>query len=184
MKILGHHTVEDRDNADDVEKEGGFKCTSKDAFLGVGYYFWDDHLEYAHHWGHTRYPGGYMICESQMEFHDDIFFDLVGSRTDQIYLQDVWERLQAKHNCKNWPIGRFIELLKQLNETNAYRDIFAQKVIRAVNNSVNLFRNDVVFSTKNSSRTNLSPIYIVCIIEKRPIIFHTFRIIYPEFYAT
>lgn len=183
MRILGHHTVEDRDNADTVENEGGFKCTSKEAFLGIGYYFWDNHIEYAHHWGNVRYPHGYMICESSMEFSEDLFLDLVGSRDDQIFLQEVWERLQAKHNCKSWPIGRFIELLKELNETNEYRDIFTQKIIRAVNNSVSLFRNDVSFSTKAPGRTNLSPIYIVCIIEKKPIIFHTFRIVYPDFYA-
>ena len=42
--LTGYHTVEDRDNPDEIEADGPFKCTRGDAWLGPGYYFWDSKI--------------------------------------------------------------------------------------------------------------------------------------------
>lgn len=45
-ECLLYQTVEDRDNPDNIEAEGPFKCTRKDAWLGEYYNNSDGHQEF------------------------------------------------------------------------------------------------------------------------------------------
>ena len=42
-----YQTLENRDNADEVERDGPFLCNRKNAWLGTGYYFGDTFVELA-----------------------------------------------------------------------------------------------------------------------------------------
>lgn len=46
--IVGYHTQEFRSMDDPLT--GPIKCTTNEAWLGFGYYFWT-HIEFAHYWG-------------------------------------------------------------------------------------------------------------------------------------
>lgn len=183
MKILGYHTVEDRNNPDVIEATGGFKCVDKKAFLGEGIYFWDNHLDYAHFWGETRYPSGYVICEVSIELSAESFFDLIGNREDQIYLLQQYDELNAKFECKDWPIGRFISLLVALNGKPQYSGIFDYSAIRAMDYAARRTTSNIPFVDGKHHFTNLSPVYIVCVIGTAGITFQNFRIIFPDYYV-
>lgn len=77
MEILLFQTLEDRENADEIERDGPFKCTRADAWAGDGYYFWDSHIELAHFWGTRVYRSDYVIC-SAVGKCDETLLDLVG----------------------------------------------------------------------------------------------------------
>lgn len=183
MTLLGHHTVEDRNNADEIEQAGGFKCIDSKAFLGVGVYYWDNHLEYAHFWGQKRYPSGYVICQSSIECEDEFFLDLIGRREDQMYLLELYDKLNGKYNCKGWPIGKFVSLLRKLNELGQYKGIFSYTAIRAMDHAARKTTPDVQFVEQRHHFTNLSPVYIICISGSTGITFHNFAIIFPAFYV-
>ena len=46
--IIGYHTQEHRPM--DSPLENPIKCLGKNAWLGIGYYFWAE-IEFAHYWG-------------------------------------------------------------------------------------------------------------------------------------
>lgn len=53
-------------------------CSTSDARLGHGYYFWDSIIDAAHWWGKVHYGGHYIICQSFYDAHSDKLFDLLG----------------------------------------------------------------------------------------------------------
>lgn len=55
------------------------KCTN-DAWLGVGYYFWESFIENAYSWGNSHYLNdgrSYQILKSEYDEHSDECLDLV-----------------------------------------------------------------------------------------------------------
>ncbi|OEJ98628.1 hypothetical protein A8C32_05365 [Flavivirga aquatica] len=74
----GYHTQEYR--PDEQPLENPIKCLAKNAWLGIGYYFWTD-IQFAHYWGedfkknYRKYPGYYTIYEA--EINTDNFIDTV-----------------------------------------------------------------------------------------------------------
>jgi len=73
LETIGHQTIEDQNNVDEVEKNGPIKAVFK-PYLGDGYYYWDNNIKAAHWWGSNNYGGNYMICESKLELKRPGFF--------------------------------------------------------------------------------------------------------------
>ncbi len=73
-----YQTLEDRGNVDEIEINGPFKCNSRSAWLGEGYYFWDSFIDNAHWWGceGAKYSS-YVICQSEFELDETGCFNLV-----------------------------------------------------------------------------------------------------------
>lgn len=71
-----YQTLEFRNNNDHIKAEGPFPCMRKDAWLGVGYYFWDTFIDNAHWWGKTAYRKKYVICEAICCFDSEKCLDL------------------------------------------------------------------------------------------------------------
>ncbi|MDQ3395305.1 MAG: hypothetical protein M3512_14505 [Bacteroidota bacterium] len=177
METLGHQTLEDRDNADYIENNGPFKCTMKEAFLGEGYYFWENNIDLAHIWGRVRYNGNYVICDAKLNVDELIFLDLLGNRNHQIYFQTIIQKL----GLKGRPIGKIIEFLKELEKRPDKKGIFPFKIIRAVDSSKNV-KDRLKFSDKRESYLNINPVIIICLVEKNNLVLQAFKIIYPEAY--
>lgn len=79
MMREGYHTQEFR--PDEQVLEEPIICNAKNAWLGIGYYFWLD-LEYAHYWGedfkkdYKKSPGFYSIYKANIDtsnFIDTVF---------------------------------------------------------------------------------------------------------------
>jgi hypothetical protein len=177
---IGHQTLEDRDNADYVEGNGPFQADRPDPYLGRGYYFWEDNCAMAEYWGETQKRGNYIICKSNIFLDDNLHFDLMGNRQHQKLLLSLKEKFERK----DWPIGKFIEFLKELSKKKNCEKIFPFKIIRAMDSA----RHDIdeikeYFNKRNKGYANLNPIVIICLTEKNSLFLHSYKIIHPEKYV-
>ena len=175
FKTVGHQTLEFRNNTDDVEKNGPFPVENvSTSFLGSGYYFWDNHIELAHWWGDWRIKKQYIIGECEIGVERNDFFDLVGSRDDQINLQNIIDKL----NLKDLSIGEIIEVLKGMEKN--VTGIFPYKAIRAVDNSIKLSfsQEKYLFQSDKASFSILSPMYMICLLDKKELLLSPFKVIF------
>lgn len=182
MKTIGHHTCSKKNGREYVLKKAPFfssyneKCNSL-KFLGSGYYFWDDNIGMAHHWGRTYYRKRYFIVESKLNLPGGIFLDLVGNRKHLRYFSEMIEKFNAKgFGRPHWTMGAFIEFLKS-KEKNI-PGIFPFKAIRAIDNSVApKNKNTIQFVDNKQNYTNLDPRLVICVTEKNSVILQSKKII-------
>ena len=99
--IVGYHTLEDRENPEEILKSGPKKCFNKTAWLGYGYYFWDTEIKWAHSWLKDR---DYMIFKADIEINENTF-DLLGNVQHTIDFEKYYKDLN--------------EILKRLKKPNA-----------------------------------------------------------------
>lgn len=72
------------------------KCSTSDARLGYGYYFWDSIIDAALWWGKVHYGGNYIICRSFYDAHSDKCFDLIGNLDHRKQLKACADKLRAR----------------------------------------------------------------------------------------
>jgi hypothetical protein len=175
-----HQTLDDKENADYVEKHGPFPANPDGGlYLGTGTYFWDDHLELAHWWGDVHLDGKYMICEADLNVKKTMFCDLVGSRQDMQHLKQMIDELNISH----LRLGAIIEVLKTVEKKRGKGDVFPFLVIRAVDDSPTSFeREEIYFAEEKKGYTSLTPVYLICLIAKSSLFLSSYRVVYPEFY--
>jgi hypothetical protein len=179
---VGQHTCEDRRPGD--EAKAPFMCLDVNAFLGRGYYFWEDNLQLAKHWGGERYHKkgkAYLVGETPISCDWNDFFDLVGNRQHQKFLVSIMNMLVSKRQALHgWPIGRIIEFLKGANTDpeGQYFGKFTYKVFRAVDDSFRVFEKDTAFAETQHNYVNLNPCYIICVIDQKGIILHPLTIVH------
>lgn len=174
MKTIGHHTIEKRNTSDYIIKNGPFPTVDRNPYLGKGFYFWDNNYQFAKVWGNTRYNGNYIICKATLHLDNEIFLDLVGNRENIMY----FEKLIKKLNRENWPIGKFIEFLKEKELDKNLKGIFPFKAIRALDYDKDNFKK-YKFAEGKAGYTSLRPIFIICLFEKTELLLSDFKIIYP-----
>lgn len=71
-------------------------CSTSDARLGYGYYFWDSIIGAAHWWGRVHYGGNYIICQSFYDAHSDKYFDLIGNLLHRAQLKGCADKLRVR----------------------------------------------------------------------------------------
>lgn len=86
-------------------------CSTSEARLGWGYYFWDSLIQAAHWWGRTHYRDNYIICQSFYDAHSDRYFDLVGDLTHREMLRECADELR-KRKQEDFSLAEVLELLK------------------------------------------------------------------------
>jgi hypothetical protein len=180
-----YQTLEDRDNPDEVECNGPYKCTRKDAWLGQGYYFWDTFEDLAHWWGHQGYNGCYVICKSQLKYNKDDIFDLtIGGNTDHLLeFEEVAKILKNQYNNK----GRNISIPFIINYMKSKLGNFNYRAIRAcginsINKDQNICASRYYFKDNYGAYIDCKPCIQICILDKRILGKNNFKIIYPETY--
>jgi len=186
MKTKGHHTLENRGNADRIKQPSLSKYKGEDdphnPFLGEGYYFWDNNIGMAHEWGRIRYPTkGYYIFEGSLSLEDKFLFDLVGNRSDQIRIKELFKFFVAKTGKKDFDLAQFFEVLKFVVKYKPQKNIniFPYKYIRAVDNSKRTL-DTIRFNMGKEPYTNLSPVYLICLFELNELALQRFFRIYPS----
>lgn len=186
MKTIGHHTCKLEGDKEFVLKNAPFKSMKNSSgnypFLGEGYYFWDNNIEIAHHWGETHCKKKYYIVETKLKIEDEIFLDLVGNRTDMINFAELHKTFSEKYNRgKKYPIGKFIEVLRDLNKKD-YKGIFPWKVCRAIDLYTSNFLKhyEHLFVYKKENYTNLSPRIVICLYEKNNVILQSQILVHPN----
>jgi hypothetical protein len=173
------HTVKDKKNPDEVNAKGPFVCVD-DAWLGIGYYFWDSHIELAHWWGDRHCKKNYMICRAE-GIIDDRCLDLLDGR-QRVLFQDKCKEFLRRLGKKQHQV-LLPEMLTYWISLEG--DIFNS--VRAVPTSFNGFAMNTTFKLKFSNRNaaffdfNL-PVQI-CLYDKKALSLQDFRVIYPERYV-
>lgn len=177
MKL--YQTVEDRDNPDHIEANAPFICTAANAWLGIGYYFWDTLIDNAHWWGNVRYRNGYVIVEySCLPFHSEKCFDLHGNMEHLKYFNEIIEYLKTKKLFRpDTTVARVIEFLKaKANMLEKYDSI------RAYGFYSKSDKNTILFVSGQRYYLDLTPAVQVCLFTKNSLGLSTGKIIYPDHY--
>lgn len=169
-----YQTLENRDNPDEVEAHGPYMCASRNAWLGVGYYFWDTFVHHAHAWGKKSYGGNYFICKGTFQFDWDCVFDIVGNMEHMQILEDVSNVL--RDNGKACTVAKSLEVLK------GHTEFCEQYVaIRAKDEKVDL-RHRVSFTKNGAEFTSTRPRVQICFFDNSSLKDCGYRIIYPKEY--
>lgn len=178
MKKCLYQTVENRENADEVERDAPYLCANKEAWLGSGYYFWDTFIELAHQWGKFGYNDNYFVCKVIGEFQEEELLDLVGNTEQICDIREITRKLEETYKNKlttPW----VIEYLKKHTS-------FGYSIIRA--NFEHSFSNlrDYrlrVSADKNKIQyLNLCPAIQCCVLNKE-ILKLPVEIVYPQNYS-
>jgi hypothetical protein len=175
MQTVGHHTCKRDGGSEFVLANAPFIAEYKEAegklpFLGEGYYFWDDNLDLAHHWGRVHYRSRYLILEADLQFDEGELLDLVGSRRDMRYFQELRNELLARGFIQgDWEISKMVALLRKLQQGSPSQGhLFPFLAIRAVDHSM-AGHNQIPakFVSQRDNFVLVNPRIIVCMFEKK-----------------
>ncbi|QQT43362.1 Uncharacterised protein [Sphingobacterium multivorum] len=111
-----YHTLEFRNNNDELLETGPIHCNRSDAWLAPGYYFWEESMKAAHYWGTNRLKKDYVIFHAHCYIDETNCFDLVGSvpHRDEFHL--LYCRLvDAGLISKDSTVGHVIDFLQKAN---------------------------------------------------------------------
>jgi hypothetical protein len=174
MLVLGYHTLENRDNVDVIEPSGPIRCTTKAAWLGHGFYFWDSDINWAHKFGRSRYYEDYMIFEAEIVVNQDTY-DLFGNVAHIMEFREACQILKESGHVKNWDeihVAHVLEYLKKLKR-------FHYNSIRAADNPDN--QNIIYFGGKRNEFMYLNARVQICLVNKTNLSLSSFRVVYPEY---
>jgi hypothetical protein len=181
MKLKLFQTLEHRDNADEVEKNGPFKCKLNNAWLGHGYYFWDADIDLAHWWGERIYESNgksYFICEADAIL-DDTCWDLLGNgfhRMELVKCVKEFEKFKPNEELKLSTIINFLVDKKIINY-KAVRIVGYPAKIDSRNNPSLGVR--LMYVKNDTSFLPLHPPVQICLYEKNALSLRGYRIIHP-----
>ena len=153
------------------KQNGGFKIP----FLGEGYYLWEENLSAAVRWGKKHYRNKYSIVEySDVKMESGDVLDFLNRRNVQYFneLKEIYTKKRPQ--SKNWPLGNWIEFFKSVNKKDG--NSFPFNYIRAEENLPSTTENDrikekILFTEDVSHYTYLSPLLILCVIDKTKLSF-------------
>lgn len=179
-----YQTLEDRDNVDAIEQHGPYLCDNSNAWLGVGYYFWDTFILNAHWWGKegAKYANGYIICKAECNFNTSDCFDLVGEPEHiQQFIQTI-QLMKKQGLCKDdTTVARVINYLK--NDLK----LFKFKAIRAygVNSKANTsnYNHRLFFNPLKPQYLDLYPAIQICFFQNNSMNLTNYIVVYPVEYA-
>ena len=176
-----YQTLEDRNNADYVERDGPFKCTNK-PWLGNGYYFWDTFIELAHWWGRQGYNDNYIICQAFIDKSLDDVLDLVGNTEQMKEFKEYVDILKRTVQKDKITVAFVIEYMKKTSKEFPYKAIRAN-FINSIKTDKNIKDNRLPGIPSNTAYLDTTPSIQICIIDKSCIATDSFEIIYPEAYS-
>lgn len=181
-KII-YQTLQDWDNAPMVRQEAPFICTSEDAWLGNGYYFWDTFEKIAHWWGKSQHNDQYIICRGECDFKRQYCLDLHGEPEDMALFMSIADVMESEGLLDDKTT--VCEVLMYMY----YLGIFDYQAVRVVGvHSVNPKRwtdysYRLIFDPETKHFIELLPAIQICFYEKSCMELKGFDIIYPEKYV-
>lgn len=181
MIVTAYQTLEDRDNIDEIETDGPYICTRRDAWLGTGYYFWDSNMDWAISWGensYLRFQKEYVIGRCWIDLSQKCF-DLLGNVAHQLELKEVIEVMKNSGKIRQGQrliMPNIIEFLKR-------NEIFPYKSIRIGDNNETI---QIHFNDQKRKREYMliNQRVQICVIERKDVILQPFDVIYPERYLS
>lgn len=176
MTIQIYQTLEDRNNPQDIAINGPFKCTRSDAWLGDGFYFWENYIEHAHWWGSKGYNNNYIICSAQYDHNPSYCFDLINNYEHLSLLEDLYHIVKAK-TSKPVLVSKIIELLKK-------QTTFDFDAVRAPSQDAKSEPLYIKYKSIHKAKIYLRPLNQICFFRKNNRLnLRDFQIIYPPQYV-
>ncbi len=186
FKTIGYQTLEDRfeqgQHLEDLEINGPYQARRRNAWLGTGYYFWDDDILLAKNWGPRARYGSYVICAAQLDI-DESCFDLLGSGSHRRQLEEVFHDMcdDDEINNERITVAYIIEHLREM-------DAFPYDAIRAYgeNSFISVSDEDyedfVQLAIGKMARVNLHPEVQICLVNQDSLNCRNFMVVYPDEY--
>ncbi len=174
--VTAYQTLEDRDNIDEIEFEGPFKCTRNDAWLGHGYYFWDTNMDWAIAWGKGSYSKqgkNFVIGRCRIDLSKECF-DLLGCVAHWQELLEIIGVFVDSKKIKD-PSQKIVPNIIMFMKKNG---VFPYKSIRAADfhkNSVQLY-----FKDDQKEYMVINQRVQICVIDIKEVLLHPFSVIYPD----
>ncbi|MCQ2351281.1 MAG: hypothetical protein MJ003_04830 [Paludibacteraceae bacterium] len=181
MECIVYHTLENRENADEVEMNAPYPCNKKNAWLGRGYYFWESFIDLAKKWGEDSYNGNYFVCQCQLSCPDEYVLDLVGNTRQLMYMQSTVDMLEARLKQGPLTVPFVINYLREKTKFNYYA-IRVNGVNSMCMREENVSKWRIKFTDKRKAYLDLMPALQICVIDKK-ILKLPMKIIYPEAYS-
>lgn len=182
VKVV-YQTLEDRDNPDQIEREGPFKCENRNAWLGFGYYFWESFLENAHWWGKecNNYKNGYVICKASYDFNEKLCFNLIDNPEHIQNFKNTIELMKEKGLFSNrTTVSRVISYLK---DTLKIFPFDATRVFGIHSkNKTSEYSFVLPFKPSGNQYLDLTPAIQVCFYSKQGLNLRNYHIIFPDKY--
>lgn len=176
---IAYQTLEDRDNADEVERDGPYMCKSKNAWLTEGYYFWDDNIDFAKDWGKVYRDRGCIIIECKLNFSR--LLDLVGSTSSHKEFEQLFKVVQERGGNKDrWKFGDIVRFLREMNKKRS--GVFPYEGIRVEDYPKTALR--IYYSDKGQEFMLCGKRIQICLFAKNSLILPSgVRVVYPEKYV-
>lgn len=177
------HTCKNKGNAASIEKNAPFRSTIKfledghsksEPFLGMGYYLWDNNMEWAHKWGASHYLNNYRILQGTLRVDEDYLFDLLANTEHTQKVLDLYSIYKPlKDDDEIITLCGLIEAMKYIARKDP--GYFPYKLIRAEDKkkSTELLQ----FSIQQPNVINLKPCIIYCLIEMDTTILYDLKLI-------
>lgn len=177
MIIKAYQTLEDRDNIDEIETDGPFRCNRSKAWLGLGYYFWDTNMDWAIKWGEIYRSKGsdFVIGECRLDLSKDCF-DLVGCVAHQKELTECVEIIKHSGKLNANQKATFPNLIQFLRK----KGLFNYKSIRCCDYPKETIK--IYFGSEKKEFMVINQRVQVCVIELRDVLLRPFSVVYPKRY--
>ncbi|MGO3805988.1 MAG: hypothetical protein ACTJHT_06765 [Sphingobacterium sp.] len=176
-----YQTLRFLNNNERVLQEGPYKCLRSDAWLGHGYYFWEDSLRPAKYWGKRMHDNKYIIGKGRCEINEENCFYLVGSvKHNEFFVEALNQISEIGELSSNVTVPHVIDYLKKTGQFPFYAcraettEAFAPSKYWTEDD----FTNEVLFKQGQDSRVKLNLIIQLCIYELDKINFEWLEICY------
>jgi hypothetical protein len=179
-----YQTLENRNNPDEIERDGPFICRNSTAWLGKGYYFWESFIENAHWWGSYCNSNGYVICEAYYDLDDNFCFNLVDNPEHIQMFRNTIEAMKREklYEERKTAVASVIYHLKDRLNIFKYEASRINGLNSRSKNSpyseIALFKRD-----DNLRFLDLLPTIQVCFYNKKALKLRRYRIVFPDEYV-
>lgn len=185
MKFELFQTLDTRYEIDETENQGPIKCENpKNAWLGFGYYFWEDDINLAHGWGARHYNGEfYCICKTTIIYNDQKCLDLVHVPSHKRKFREVCLEIKNKNDYDSYEQILIAEVFDYLNIYNRPWMSNFEAVRVYGEGSFKDFVNQIKFDdaeSRDRARLTLNPEIQWCLFKKNSMGRTGFTLVFPD----
>lgn len=179
-----YQTLEDRNNPEEIENKGPFKCRTLTSWLGEGYYFWDGLIELAHFWGKNSTYSEYVICSAEATLNDSNCYNLISNIEHLKDFRNIVELMEKEGLIdEKTTVRRIITFMIE-------RNLFQHYAIKAIGtNSIadkeenKSFTLRFKFDFKLPAYLDIIPPIQICIFNCQKVGLTNYKIIHPDIYV-
>jgi hypothetical protein len=179
-----YQTLDDLGNPDEIENHGPYRCDRKNAWLGVGFYFWESFIQNAHWWGNSNYKvNGYIICEAIYTKDENKCFNLIDDEIHIKMFNDA-KSLMLKEGLYVQNVTTVARVIHYLRTTLKIFTYEAIRVYGVNSKSINSdYSNISIFNSYHIQQyLDTNPAIQICFYRNNSLDLRNYKVIYPAYY--